>query len=140
MVLNLKGLSLRHEILFPIAGITGQRRFERLFRVLYIRLDAQEIGLLRRRADDSEKCERKWDLRPTVVLVASPFFCRIDFQEGAVAKRVDWLELGFLDEVLHAHPLDEHFPFGLVFFLEDALGGGFPNDRLAGYLPATPEI
>ena len=54
--------------------------------------------------------------------------------------RVHLPKLGFVDEILDAHPLDEHFSFGLVCFLEDAFGGRFLDHGVFRYLPAVPEI
>ena len=45
-----------------------------------------------------------------------------------------------MDEVLHAHALQQDFAIGLVRLGEDALGGGLIRDRWLRHLPATPEI
>ena len=45
-----------------------------------------------------------------------------------------------MDEVLHAHALQQDFAIGLVRLGEDALGSGHIRDRWLRHLPATPEI
>lgn len=46
----------------------------------------------------------------------------------------------WMHEILHAHPLNEHFPLGLVLLFKDALCGRLFEDRLLLYLPASPVV
>src|SRR5258707_8176853 len=111
-----RGRDLRfcYEIPLPIAGVSGQSRFECLLCVLGIWLDTQEICFLRRRADDLEKRERERHLGPVAILPMPSFFSSIDFQERAAMERVHLPKLGFFNEMLDTHSLDEYLSFGLV--------------------------
>src|SRR6266436_10263814 len=130
-------LSFRYEIPFPIAGVSDQSRFECLLRILYIGFHAQEICFLRRRADDLEECKWERHLNPTVILVMPSLLSGIDFQEHAAMERVHFPQLCFLDKLLHAHPLDERLPFGLVLFLEDAFRRRFFENSFLRNLPTA---
>src|SRR6266478_7371363 len=79
-------------------------------------------------------------MNPAAVMVVPPCFSRLDFEEAAFAVRVHLLKFGLTDEVLHAHPLDKHFSFSLILFLEDAICGRFVDHGFSRYLPAVPEI
>src|SRR6266404_2560388 len=69
-----------------------------------------------------------------------PCFGGIDLKKRAIAIRVHLLKFSFLDEVLDAHPLDEHFSFGLIRFFQNAFGRGFFQDSFLLNMPAVPEI
>src|SRR6266850_1669137 len=138
--MSCKELRFRYQVPLPVAGVSGQSRFECLLCVLGIWLDTQEICFLRRRADDLEKRERERHFRPVAILPMPSFFSGIDFQERTAMERVHLPKLGFLDEMLDAHPLDEHFSFSLVLFLEDAFRRGFFENSFLRNVPAAPVI